>query len=906
MQSTRLEGHGMAKKTSKLVLPVLAGLIVLSSPEGFGLFAPANHAFAATQAAAVTYKLVKQSESYVTSGTKQITYAWVPSDKKQTTEIMHVIQVDLTDPYVSLNAMGGKSGSVIARQSVTAMAKETGAVAGINGDVFQTASTSEGAPMGAMIKSGQLLVSTSQLDGMYAFAVTKDKKALIDAFTFTGNVTATDGTAFALTGINKSAYRTEPDKGYSHMNALYIYTSAWTGAERPMNSSISPVEALVVDGVVSQVSTDKALDIKTIPSNGYILRGHKGYDSGKFIVDHLKVGEPVVSDYQLQSLTDKKVYKESDFQMMVSGHSLLMNNGEASAFSRDINGVSGYADRARTAVGYSKDGNTAYLITVEENGGREGVSLKELQQMMKALGVWKAVNLDGGGSTTMVARPLGDFAISLAHPTFYGTTQRLVTNGIGVYTSAPQGTLKGIAASGPSTLFIGQQATYSLKAYDNFYNPVDPKGLTPTWSLADALGQFQDGVLNVTKAGKTSVGVQAGSASANVPIEIVGGEAIQRLTVQPSSTVLKAGGTLNLPVKAQLTDGRELSVPASSVTWEFRGFTGKVDNGKLTVDQVEKGVVAGYAIARYDGFAGMAVLAPGTEKTLEDFEKVAYNISFSGAPKETAGTAGVVTGVTGRESSKVLDLTYDFTLGSGKRYAYALLNDGKGISIDGNPTSLTLDVLGDHSMSWLRAEATDAKGQTVYLTIADVIDWSGWKNIRVDLTAAGLTGPAKLTKLYVVNVEEDQDERATLGEIAFDNLAVQYPPQAINVYKPTIVLTVGKTKATVDGKAVTLPGAPFTQKGTYTNFLPLRFVADRLGADVKWDQKTKRVTVLRGDAMLELWLGKNEMSVNGVRTPIKVPPILVKNSVYVPVRVISEQLGQKVDWDEKTKTITIH
>ncbi|MFD0673647.1 stalk domain-containing protein [Cohnella sp. GCM10027633] len=896
-----------SKTASKLVLPILAGMLVLSAPVSNFVFVPTvAHAATAEAKAAVTYKLVKQSESMVASGVKQVTYAWVPSVKTQATEIMHVLEADLTNPYVRLDAMGGKGGSVTARQSVTAMAKETGAIAGINGDVFQTASTSEGAPMGAQITSGKLLVSTNKLDGMYAFGVTKDKKALIDAFTFTGSVTAADGTAFALTGINKSAYRTEPDKAYSHNNALYIYTSAWTGAERPKSSSISPAEALVVDGIVTQVSGDKALDVKTIPANGYILRGHKNFDSGKFIANNLKVGEPVATQYQLESLTNKQVYAETDFQMMVSGHTLLMDNGQPSKFTRDIAGVSGSADRARTAVGYSQDGNTAYLITVEENGGREGVSLKELQQMMKEIGVWKAVNMDGGGSTTMVARPLGEFQVTLAHPTFYGTTQRLVTNGIGIYSSAPQGEIKGIVASGPKTLFIGQQATYSLKAYDTYYNPMDPKGLQPEWSLSDALGQFQDGILQVAKAGKTTLNVQAGGASSTVPLEIVGEAQIAKLIVEPGSTVLKPGGVISLPVKAQLTDGRELSVPASSIDWEFRGFTGKAEAGKLTVEKVEKDILAGYAIARYDGFGAMAVLTPGTEKTVEDFEKVGYGIAFSGKPAETAGTASVSTGIPGRETSNVLLLDYDFQIGSGSRYAYANLNDGKGVAIAGSPTSLTLDVLGDHSMNWLRAEATDASGKAVLLTIADKIDWSGWKSVRVDLSAAGLKGPAKLTKLYVVNLEEDQDERALQGELAFDNLMVQYPPEPIEVYHPTIVLKVGKTKATVDGKTVTLPGAPFTLKGTYTNYLPLRFVADRLGANVKWDQKRQRVTVVRGDTMLELWLGKNEMTVNGVRTPIKVPPIMVKNSVYVPVRVISEQLGQKVDWDAKTKTITIH
>lgn len=902
MQSNKSKSS-TSKRTNKLVLPIIAGMLVLSAPAMFNLFPSVAQA---ADKAAVTYKLVKQGESFVTSGAKQITYAWVPSDKKQATEVMHVLEVDLADPYVRLDAVGGKAGSVTARQSVGAMAKETGAVAGINADVFQTASTSEGAPMGAQITSGKLLVSTSQLEGMYAFAVTKDKKALIDAFKFTGDVTAADGTAFALTGMNKSAYRTEPDKGYSHLNALYIYTRAWTGAERPKSSSISPVEALVVDGIVTQVSADKALDVKTIPANGYILRGHKAFDSGNFIVNHLKVGEPVAYRYQLESLTDRTVYTESDFQMMVGGHTLLMDKGEPANFTRDINGVSGYADRARTAAGYSKDGNKAYLITVEENGGREGVSLKDLQLMLKELGIWKAVNMDGGGSTTMVARPLGEFQVTLAHPTFYGTTQRQVANGIGVFTSAPLGELKGIVASGPKTLFIGQQASYSLKAYDMFYNPIDPNGLKPVWSLSDPLGQFQNGMLQVASAGTTMLKVQAGSTIASLPLEIIGEAQIARLIVEPGSTVLKAGGVISLPVKAQLTDGRVMAIPADSIDWEFRGLTGTMNNGKLTVDKVDKDIVAGYAIARYDGYGSMAVLSPGTEKSLEDFEKVKYNIGFTGAPAETTGTVSIVTGVPGKETSKVLDLSYDFTQGSGKRYAYANLNDGKGITIEGTPTSLTLDVLGDQSMSWLRAEAIDASGKTVLLTIADKIDWSGWKNIRVDLTAAEWKGPAKLTKLYVVNVEGDQDERLLQGELAFDNLMLQYPPEPIQVYHPTIVLKVGKTKATVDGKTVTLPGAPFTQLGTFTNYLPLRFVADRLGAGVKWDGKDKRVTVVRGNTMLELWLGKNEMTVNGVRTPIKVPPIMTKNSVYVPVRVISEQLGQKVDWDGKTKSITIY
>jgi len=57
----------------------------------------------------------------------------------------------------------------------------------------------------------------------------------------------------------------------------------------------------------------------------------------------------------------------------------------------------------RTAVGYSRDGSTLFLLTVDgrsESSG--GMTLIELANMMRKLGAWQAMNFDGGGSTTMV------------------------------------------------------------------------------------------------------------------------------------------------------------------------------------------------------------------------------------------------------------------------------------------------------------------------------------------------------------------------------------------------------------------------------------------------------------------------------------------------------------------------
>jgi hypothetical protein len=57
----------------------------------------------------------------------------------------------------------------------------------------------------------------------------------------------------------------------------------------------------------------------------------------------------------------------------------------------------------RTAIGFSRDSSTLYLLTVDgrsENSG--GMTLIELATMLRKLGAWQAMNFDGGGSTTMV------------------------------------------------------------------------------------------------------------------------------------------------------------------------------------------------------------------------------------------------------------------------------------------------------------------------------------------------------------------------------------------------------------------------------------------------------------------------------------------------------------------------
>ncbi|MBW7456539.1 copper amine oxidase N-terminal domain-containing protein, partial [Paenibacillus sepulcri] len=84
-----------------------------------------------------------------------------------------------------------------------------------------------------------------------------------------------------------------------------------------------------------------------------------------------------------------------------------------------------------------------------------------------------------------------------------------------------------------------------------------------------------------------------------------------------------------------------------------------------------------------------------------------------------------------------------------------------------------------------------------------------------------------------------------------------------------------------------------------------RFVTEAMGAQVVWEPANKRVSVLRGDKLMEMWIGREEFLLNGLLKESEVAPITRSGRTLVPIRLVSEQLGLTVNWDGKMGTITV-
>lgn len=78
--------------------------------------------------------------------------------------------------------------------------------------------------------------------------------------------------------------------------------------------------------------------------------------------------------------------------------------------------------------------------------------------------------------------------------------------------------------------------------------------------------------------------------------------------------------------------------------------------------------------------------------------------------------------------------------------------------------------------------------------------------------------------------------------------------------------------------------------------VPVRAVAEALGAEVAWDGTTRTVTVVKGGTVVLIPVGSPTAEVNGTPVTLDVPAVIVGNRALIPLRFVSESLGAVVDW----------
>ncbi|WNS44550.1 N-acetylmuramoyl-L-alanine amidase family protein [Paenibacillus sp. MMS20-IR301] len=107
----------------------------------------------------------------------------------------------------------------------------------------------------------------------------------------------------------------------------------------------------------------------------------------------------------------------------------------------------------------------------------------------------------------------------------------------------------------------------------------------------------------------------------------------------------------------------------------------------------------------------------------------------------------------------------------------------------------------------------------------------------------------------------------------------------------------------MDSKELALPKGVILENVNGSVMIPIRVVVENLGFEVLWEQTTRKVTVQQDGKSVQLAVGSKTAEADGVSLSLNAAPKQNGGTVLVPIRFVSEQFGLSVGWDNTDKTV---
>lgn len=708
--------------------------------------------------------LTKEETTRLSSGVK-----WRQQTLKgsNVTQVVNTLVMEVNDPHTTIELVYPPGLNSLARTSELALQhhREGHQIIGsINASFFDTAGKG---PVNLIVHNNQLLypgiftlTNNSPTYGQVAFGLDRNGNYQIANYDFSVKIKV-NGKEFNITKINQD--RKEND--------AVIYMAPYSSSRQnewgteisiaPAPGTPQPLElGAAIKGTVANVTGIGQGGNMAVPQGGFVLSVHGAEWQEKL------AGIQPNDDVEV-IVSINPVWQQAKY--IIGSGPRLVKDGQISI---SMNEKTSFASRRepRTAIGINKEGTAVYFVTVDgrQAGYSNGMTIRELAEYMKNMGAYQALNLDGGGSTTMVARPLGEANPKVINRPSDGGERRILT-ALHAVSTAPFAEPKTIKLSIPDGKIIkGTAITVDVEyMLDRYYNSVPFNKDEVRYDVTNQIGIAEGNKITTTETGSGKIIATYQNAVGEVALTVV--DTFDDLKANVENIVIGKGQSTNITVTPIDKSGATLLYDPSLVSWSVEGKIGTItENGTFTAGNEN---ATGYVVATLGKVTKkIPVTVEAADAILiDDFETI--DSWSAAAARSKASIARASGSEPARNGKSSLKLNYDFTTGeAGIKAAYVAAKHP--IPLANRPVAIGMWVYGDGASHWLRGTIIDANGtnHTINFTEEGKLDWTGWKFVTAEIPA-NIAYPIKLDRIYVAEAVAEKQGKGTLY---FDKLQALY------------------------------------------------------------------------------------------------------------------------------------
>jgi hypothetical protein len=753
----------------------IAHSLLLNAAVLLGTIPFAAHASAAAEQIYSWPTILSKTASEKMIVTKGVTYQKFNFDTSSGPILLYETWADLSDPNVGVKAaLSGNKLENEKNETVSEMARRTGAVAGMNGDFYEAEASAMALGMG--VSDGKLIHSPTSAA---VLGIGYDNSVVMGKYQLTAGLTAANGKSHGITAVNGHPV--------SYPNGMVLLTPELGFWEMAANATVLTLKA--EGGQYNVQSIEPAKTVVEAPVAGYLRVLAQGADAINFVTANVKQGD-------LLNVSWGTSPSSTNLKYAIGGGPILMKDGEA---YKDPNpplpGSSSYRGPI-TGVGVTGDGKHLLLLAVDGRSSKSiGLTYAQVTNYFAARGIADGMLLDGGGSTDLVVRQPGDTTASVVNNPSDGWERR-IANGLFLYSMSPTGTPAHIDLNDGNSVQVFKGRTVAVSAplvRDQNYNPLPNTGLTFKVEPASLGSISQDGrSFTAGTAGGDGkiIATAANGATGEAAVKVFG--SLDSMTIAPNVIDVGNGEAQSFTVKGSV-QGQTFALSPQDLTWSVEnGALGKIGADGVFTATTDNQHGQTKVTAKFGSASATATVNIGyvqhTLDTLTDGSKWTRTDRWGDVGTLTTATTDAQGGKT-----SFLSMNYKFASGTGLKQFIFYPKTTMSIPADNdpaavNPVGIGLWVHGNNSGVKMTANF-EMPDKSLAVSPSQVrVNWDGWRYVTFKAPTSAAF-PLKLDFLSVFT--EDPSENMT-GTLYFSDLQALF---AASTYKEKPPVTPPPTQS---------------------------------------------------------------------------------------------------------------